>query len=136
MRRPKVVVCPRTPDPAINVELCVTDYMTRSCVLRWKAARGKRSKPTQLFISHKTGLPVARNTISRWLTDVMSMSGVDTTYFKGHSTRGASISEAKSRGATPNQIVMQGDWTRVTTFERHYDREIMGPALGNLILEN
>ena len=136
LRRPRVVVCPRTSDPAINVEKCVTDYMTRSCILRWKASRGRGSRSTQLFISHRSGLPVARNTISRWLTDVMSLSGVDTTYFKGHSTRGASVSKAKSRGATPNQIIAQGDWTRVSTFERNYDREILGPALGSLILED
>ena len=93
-----------------------------------------KSKSNQLFISHQTGLPVARNTISRWLTDVMSMAGIDTSYFKGHSTRGASTSKARSRGATASQIVMQGDWTRVSTFERNYDREILGPSLGRLIL--
>ena len=134
LRRPKVVVCQKSPDPAICAEKCVTDYMTRAVTLRWKVFRQKKPKPTQLFISHRSGLPVARNTISRWLTDVMSQSGIDTSYFTGHSTRGASISKARSRGATPNQIVLQGDWTRVSTFERHYDREILGPALGGLIL--
>ena len=78
-------------------------------------------------------MPVARNTVSRWLTEVMSLAGIDTTYFKGHSTRGASVSKAKSRGANPNQIVLQGDWTNVTTFERHYDREILDTALSDLI---
>ena len=134
LRRPRVVVCPRTNDPAINVELCVSDYLARSWVLRMSAARRMKSKSNQLFISHQTGLPVARNTISRWLTDVMSMAGIDTSYFKGHSTRGASTSKARSRGATASQIVMQGDWTRVSTFERNYDREILGPSLGGLIL--
>ena len=62
------------------------------------------------------------------------MAGIDNSYQKGHSTRGASVSKAKSRGANPNQIVLQGDWTNVTTFERHYDREILGPALSDLIL--
>ena len=62
------------------------------------------------------------------------MAGIDTSYFKGHSTRGASTSKARSRGAAPSQIVMQGDWTGVSTFERNYDREILGPSLGGLIL--
>ena len=106
----------------------MTAYMNRTIPLRWKCVRKGLPKPTQLFISHRTGLPVARNTISRWLTEVMSLAGVDTTYFKGHSTRGASTSKAKSRGANPHQIVMQGDWSSVTTFEHHYYREIMGPA--------
>ena len=64
----------------------------------------------------------------------MSLAGIDTSYFKAHSTRGAGLNKAKSRGANPSQIVQQGDWTNVTTWERHYEREILGPALSNLIL--
>ena len=138
LRRPRVVICPNWSDPSLNVEKCVTDYMNRTLTLRWKAVRppNPQPKPTQLFLSFKTGKPVARNTISRWLTQVMAKSGIDTSYFKGHSTRGASISKAKRRGANPHQIVRQGDWTRVTTFEHHYEREVLGPALSNLILGN
>ena len=136
LRRPRVVICPRWSDPALNVEKCVTDYMARTLTLRCKVIRQNKPKPIQLFISHMTGLPVARNTISRWLTEVMTLAGIDTSYFKGHSTRGASTSKAKSRGANPQQIINQGDWTNVSTFERHYNREIMGPALSDLILEN
>ena len=136
LRRPRVVICPNWSDPSLNVEKCVTDYMNRTIPLRCRAVRQHKPKPNQLFLSFATGKPVARNTISRWLTEVMSLSGIDTTYFKGHSTRGASISKAKRRGANPNQIVLQGDWSSVSTFERHYDREILGPALSNLILGN
>ena len=59
-----------------------------------------------------------------------------TTYFKGHSTRGAGVSKAKSRGANPNQLMLQGYWSNVTTLEKHYDRPILGPALSDLILEH
>ena len=115
---------------------CVTAYMTRILSLRCRVVRQKKPKPTQLFISHKSGLPVARNTISRWLTEVMSLAGIDTSYFKGHSTRGASTSKAKRRGANPNQLMLQGDWKNVTTFHKHYiyNREVLGPALSDLIL--
>ena len=134
LRKPRVVVCPRWSDPALDVDRCVTTYMTRTLIHRYKAVKKGLPKPSQLFLSHKTGLPVARNTISRWLTEVMSMAGIDTSYFTGHSTRVASVSKAKRRGANPNQIIIQGDWTNVTTFEHHYNREILGPALGGLIL--
>ena len=136
LRRPRVVICPKWSDPSLDVEKCVTTYMNRTLRLRWKIVKQGRPKPNQLFISHKTGLPVARNSISRWLTQVMGMAGIDTKYFKGHSTRGASVSKAKSRGANPNQIIQQGDWSNVSTFERHYEREILGPALSGLILGN
>ena len=134
LRRPKVVICPRWSDPSLDVEKCVTTYMDRTLTFRCKAVRQGKPKPNQLFLSHKTGLPVARNSISRWLTEVMSLAGIDTSYFKAHSTRGAGLNKAKSRGANPSQIVQQGDWTNVTTWERHYEREILGPALSNLIL--
>ena len=134
LRKPRVVICPNWSEPSLNVEKCVTDYMTRTLPLRWRVVRQGKPKPNQLFISHRTGLPVACNTISRWLTDLMALAGVDTSYFKGHSTRGASVSKAKRRGANPNQLVLQGDWTSVSTFEKHYDREILGPALSGLIL--
>ena len=136
LRRPRVVICPRWSDPALDVEKCVTTYMSRTLKYRIREVRARRPKPNQLFLSHKTGKPIARNTISRWLTEVMSMAGIDTTYFKGHSTRGAGVSKAKSRGANPNQLILQGDWSNVTTFEKHYDRPILGPALSDLILEH
>ena len=122
LRRPRVVVCPKWPDPALDVERCVTDYMARSVTLRYRVvSKLKLPKPTQLFISFKSGLPVSRPTISRWLTEVMSMAGIDTSYFKGHSTRVASTSKAKSRGANPTQIMNQGDWTNISTFDRQSD---------------
>ena len=133
-RKPRVVICPRWTDPSLDVDRCVTTYMTRTLVFRWRAVKKGLPKPKQLFLSHRTGLPVARNTISRWLTEVMSLAGIDTSYFTGHSTRVASVSKAKRRGANPNQIILQGDWTNVSTFEHHYNREILGPALSNLIL--
>ena len=49
---------------------------------------------------------------------------------------GAGVSKAKSRGANPNQIMLQGDWTNVRTFEKHYNRPILGPALSDLILDH
>ena len=134
LRKPRVVICPKWSDPALDVEKCVTDYMTRTVSLRFRVVRQNKPKPTQLFISHITGLPVALNTISRWLTEVMSLAGIDTSYFKVHSTRGASTSKAKSRGANPNQLMLQGDWKNVSTFNTHYNREVLGPALSDLIL--
>ena len=134
LRRPRVVLFPKWPDPSLDVERCVTDYMACTLTLRLKVVRQGKPKPNQLFISYKSGLPVACNTISRWLKEVMSLSGIDTSYFTGHSTRVASVSKAKRRGANPNQIMAQGDWTNASTFNRHYDREILSPAVSALIL--
>ena len=70
LRKPRVVICPRWSDPSLDVEKCVTDYMTRTLSLRCRVVRQNKPKPKQLFISYKTGLPVTRISISRWLKEV------------------------------------------------------------------
>ena len=52
----------------------------------------------QLFLSHRNGRPVARASISRWIREVMYLSGIDISHYAPHSSRGASISEASRRG--------------------------------------
>ena len=64
----------------------------------------------------------------------MSLAGIHSTYFKGHAMRGAGVSKAKSRGASPNKLVLQGDWTNATTFERHYGLPFLGPDTSDLLL--
>ena len=118
IRRPKVVICPRWSDPNLDVGKCVTTQMDRTLTFRCKTFRQGKTNPPNC-LSHKSGLSVTRNRISRWLTEVMSLAGIDTSYFKAHFTRGAGINKAKSRGAIPSQIVQQGDWTNVSTWERH-----------------
>ena len=52
----------------------------------------------QLLISHIEPHREVKNcTISRWLKDMLNLSGIDTTQFKGH-TRSASTSKAKLSG--------------------------------------
>ena len=53
----------------------------------------------QLLISHIEPHREVKNcTISRWLKDMLNLSGIDTTQFKEHSTRSASTSKAKLSG--------------------------------------
>ena len=75
--------------------------MARTLTFRIKAVRQGKPKPNQLFLSHKTGLPVARNTISRWLKEVMSLAGIDTTYLKGHSRREQESVKLRAEVPTP-----------------------------------
>lgn len=52
-----------------------------------------RNASKQLLLSHvKPHGPVSKNTISRWCKTVLSTAGVDTSRFKGHSTRAAASS--------------------------------------------
>ena len=52
-------------------------------------------KCTQFFITHgKPHHPISKDTLARWVKEVMVCAGIDVTTFKPHSTRGASTSKA------------------------------------------
>ena len=51
-----------------------------------------KRKSRNLLVSFVTFQKVTTCTISRWLKTTLSMSGIDTSFFSGHSTRGASAS--------------------------------------------
>ena len=69
----------------------------------------EKTHSTSLFLSFiKLHKPVTTSTISRWLKSVLQSSGVDTSVFKGHSTR-ASTSKAFKKGATIDDILSCGN---------------------------
>ena len=109
--------------------------MDRTFSLRWRAYRKGLGKPVQLFLSHKSGLPVTKSTISRWIKEVMKLSGINTNTFLPGSTRGASVSAAARRGASMPQILNAGDWTNLGTYQRFYQRTLEDTPVGQLILE-
>ena len=63
-------------------------------------------KKTQLLLDinnpHK---PVSVSIVSRWIKDVMSLSGMDVSLFKGHSTRSAFTSRASLSGASIQEFL-------------------------------
>ena len=96
-----------------------------SCLSAYeKATESFRGQGTDcLFIAtvspHK---PVVSSTIARWLKQVLKGSGVDTTVFKAHSTRGASSTAAALAGISSQEIMDQVGWSRQSTFCRFYYR--------------
>ena len=108
-------------EPDLNLCVChhIDLYMKRT--LSW------RKGDSQLLVSfinpHK---PVKIATISRWIMEVLSLSGIDTNTFKGHSTRSASTSKALSEGVPLKEIIKRGCWSTSTTFEKTYRKEVVG----------
>ena len=129
------VVCVTWDAPELNVADYVLYYMSKTLKFRLKAWNKNKEEVKQLFLSYRTGRPVAKASISRWVREVMDLSGIDITTFAPHSTRGASISEATKRGATPKQILSQGNWSNLGTYQRFYNREIHDTPIGQLILQ-
>jgi hypothetical protein len=133
---PKKVKCVSWDAPELDVAAYVDEYVRKTFRFRRKAVSMGLPKPTQFFLSHRTGKPVQRSSISRWIRQVMELSGIDISTFKPGSTRGASASMAVRQGATPDQIMRHGDWSNLGTYQRFYGRDISDVPVGRLILQS
>ena len=121
--------------PELNVADYVLFYMNKTLKYRIKSWKKYKTEVKQLFLSHRTGKPIKRQTISRWIREIMKMSGIDISFYAPHSGRSASISEATRRGASPNKILEQGNWSNLGTYQRFYNREDQDTPIGRLILQ-
>ena len=79
----------------------------------------------QLFLAiNKPHSPVSSQTISKWLVNVIKYAyGIHKKpigNLKGHSTRSLGSSWALFKGASLEQVLDSADWSRETTFIKHY----------------
>ena len=113
-----IVTCVSSDIVELDVVKTLTHYLERTSQ--------HRNGSEKLFISWKTFKPVCKQTLARWLTLVLKIAKIDTSIFKAHSFRGASLSHAYSKGASINQIVAAGNWTNASTFFRFYNAPSSG----------
>ena len=102
-----------------NKNICVVEvikeYLRRTKVFR--------DGHTQLLLSYlKPHLPISKDTLARWIRDVLHKAGVDT-QFGAHSTRSASTSAAASKGLPIDIVLKAAGWSSASTFTRFYKRE-------------
>ncbi|CAG2195281.1 unnamed protein product [Mytilus edulis] len=114
-------------EPTVNIKayppdrrLCVyTVY--KEYVFRTKLFRGKHEP---LLLSYvKPHQPVSRDTISRWIKVVMAKANIDTTIFKAHSVRSASVSKAKMNAVPISRILQKAGWSDAKTFAKFYNKK-------------
>ena len=82
---------------AENEKLCahstLLHYVARTASIR------QLLNSSQVFVSYGEPYKVVSSaTLARWLKAVLSLAGIDTSIFKGHSFRGALTSKAVSLG--------------------------------------
>lgn len=88
-----------------------------------------RNCENQLFISFvRPHRPVSRDTISRWLKSVLQSAGIDTSVFKAHSTRAASVSAANRNNVSVQEILSTAGWTNTGTFGKFYNKSLSEAA--------
>ena len=90
----------------------------------------------QLLISyHRPHKPVQSYTIARWIKLFLGSAGIDTSTFKGHSTRSASTSKARAGGISLEDVLKMADWTGPSSFLRFYYRPSFTDDFARAVLQ-
>ena len=99
----------------------------RLCVFTHLNEYIQRTKPIrksdQLLISYlKPHASISTDTLARWVKNMLSSAGVDTSKFKAHSTRSAATSFAAKQNVNVTDILSAVGWSSEQTFQRFYNR--------------
>ena len=68
--------------------------------------------------------PPSKDTMSRWLKQVMTAAGLDTSIFKPHSTRSAATSAAKVADVPLDEIMAIAGWRSSSAFAVFYNKPL------------
>ena len=110
------------PDSNLCPVLALDAYIQRTEDFRASA------NTTQLFLAvNRPHKPVSRSTLARWVVNTLSLAGVDTSKFKGHSVRSASSSKVKSAGISLGDVLKMGNWSSESVWQKHYHKPIETP---------
>ena len=101
--------------------LCVATVLDKY-IKRTEIVQGNEK---QLFISLIKPLKnVSKESISRWIKNVMQVAGIDTSIFKPHSTRVASASKVNSCQVPINSILKVASWSTDCVFNKFYNKPV------------
>ena len=93
------------------------------CIYAYLAQRSKiiTRNFTGFFITFgKTHYPASKDSLARWVKEVMGNCGIDTEIFKPHSTRLASYSAANKLGMPLHEVLKRMQWSNLGTFFTYY----------------
>ena len=108
----------RSDRPSICVVSSLRMYLSKTASLRVSD-----SQKTALFVSfQKPHHVVSTATLSRWLVSVLSLAGIDTNTFRGHSTRAAVATHSLRTGMSVQQVLNSAFWSQTSTLRRFYDK--------------
>ena len=95
----------------------LTEYLLKTRPMR---------KDSALFISYqKPYHAVTKDTVTRWVNDIMKKAGIDMSNYVTHSCRAAASSYAKSRCVPIHKIISSCGWSTERTFANHYQKDIV-----------
>ena len=84
-----------------------------------------RKGHSQLLLSYVSPFKsVSKDTISRWIKQVLEVAGIDIKKYLAHSRRAASTSSSKAKGLNLAEIMKSAGWSNSSTFARFYDKPV------------
>ena len=108
-----------------NQNLCVVkaldEYISRKTAICTTDA---------LLITHRRPhKPAHRDTVARWLKDLLQKAGIKN--YTAHTYRAAGTSLAHTLKLSTKDIMKQGQWTRESTWSRYYHKEVIHTVRDN-----
>lgn len=105
------------PDRRLCVCMCMTEYLKRT-----EKLRGDR---TELLLSFcKPNKPISRDTLARWIKEVLRLAGIDISMYSPHSVRAASVSAAREARVPLKTILSTAGWSSEGTFAKYYSKKV------------
>ena len=81
--------------------------------------------------------PLCANSIGSLTKGALQKLGIDTTFWKPHSTRGAGVTMFKRLGMSSEEVCEVGKWKNVNAFNSHYVRlgasDVVGEKIGTMV---
>ncbi|XP_053402412.1 uncharacterized protein LOC128557886 [Mercenaria mercenaria] len=113
-----------TRDKFVDPKRALTYYLMKT-----EKFRSESDVSLKLFLAiNKPHKPVSSQTISRWITSTIrycyKKSNKSVGCVTGHSTRSIGPSWAIFKGASFQQIMESADWSKETTFVKHYLKQV------------
>ena len=101
---------------------CLMEYIDRTKESR---AREDGIDRTQLFLSiSNLHRPVTTGTVSNWIKQGMEMAGIDTSTYRPHSIRSATVSTVRHKGISLKAILRRGQWKHKSVLKKYYLRNM------------
>ena len=95
-----------------------------------------RGNHKQLLISYvKPHRPVSKETVPRWVKEVLKLSGIDTNEHGPHSSRAALALFCQQKGLDIVTIMKSAGWSNVGTFSHFYAKPLDEPNFGHIIVQ-
>ena len=108
-------------DTDLYVKTTLNIYLDRT--EQW---RGETKK--QLLLSYVSPHnEVCSSTVSGCIKKILNLAEIDTSIFKGHSSRSAAISGAGLAGASIAEILNMGSWSSESVWQNYYNKPVLTP---------